>query len=865
MKRMSSRRRETYRVREIIYCCAILALVFSVPSSRIHGQSPGVAEKPYLGWSSFSEQTLSSNFLTQTNIQAQSDALEASGLQSHGFTYINIDSGWQGSYDANGRPLPNTSLFPDMATLIAHIHSNGQKVGISWTPGVAREALAANSQILDTNYPLKDILAVPYTAGNNLTSTATNGSSAGASTQNTSFLTSTRCITTTNCVASGGGASLPNYKIDFTKSGSQEYIDSIVALFASWGVDFLRLDGVSPSASNSSIDNQPDVAAWGKAIAKSGRPIWLTISSALDQDYLNTWQQYSNARRIDNDIECEGSCSTITNWALTSQRLYDLVSWENEAGPQLGWNDLGPLEVGSTAISGLNPVEQQSAVTFWAMANAPMYLGGDLNALDSETKQLLTNDEVLAVDQSGHPASQVAGGMTPIWASDLGDGTFYIALFNLNAFPSPVRIKWGTLGFIDARDVRDLWNHTDLGSSDQAFTATVLGHGVRLLKVTTKGTADRELLQNYEAEFALIHGQTMFSTCKTCSGANKVTKLGLGAENTITFNNVYAERAGTYRMQINPAANGPRGLFFQINDNDSYSLKVGGGSVNQPSTTIVPVKLQAGYNTVQFGNPANLAPDLDRIAIIGDSFVQSPGSTAYEAEVAQLSGTEFTSYCQLCSGGSKVASIDQSDENAVTFPNVSVITGGEYEMEVDYLTSGQHSLFMTVNNGKEIELDLSGSSISLPTSTVVPVLLKAGKNTIRFQSHEIEAPALDRIAIAPTIEPVNLTTSIVAQTGPQSERVWKLDIANYGDQPAHGAQINILSLTQARGKGTCQPKVLAALPLNIGTIPKHDHATVPVRLDFSNCSEDSRFNAAIVFSSDNGAVVGDTVGTDIPR
>jgi hypothetical protein len=128
-------------------------------------QSSGVADRPYLGWSSFSEQTVSSNFLTQTSIQAQSDALLSSGLQQHGFTYINIDAGWQGSFDSNGRPLPNASLFPDIAGLISHIHSNGQKAGIYWKPGVGRQAVLSNSQILGTTYHIRDILAVPNSAG----------------------------------------------------------------------------------------------------------------------------------------------------------------------------------------------------------------------------------------------------------------------------------------------------------------------------------------------------------------------------------------------------------------------------------------------------------------------------------------------------------------------------------------------------------------------------------------------------------------------------------------------------------------------------------------------------------------------------
>ena len=96
---------------------ALCALLFaSAPCG--HSQTPGIAEKPYRGWSSFSQQTISSNFLTQANMAAQSDALLSSGLQTHGFDFINIDSGWQGSFDANGRPIPNSTTFPDIAALV---------------------------------------------------------------------------------------------------------------------------------------------------------------------------------------------------------------------------------------------------------------------------------------------------------------------------------------------------------------------------------------------------------------------------------------------------------------------------------------------------------------------------------------------------------------------------------------------------------------------------------------------------------------------------------------------------------------------------------------------------------------------------
>jgi alpha-galactosidase len=797
-------------------------------------QSAGIADRPYLGWSSFSEQTVLNSFLTQTNIQAQSDALLSSGLQAHGFTYINIDVGWQGNFDSNGRPTPNTALFPNMAALIAHIHQNGQKAGIYWTPGVDRQAVIANSQILGTACHIRDILVVPNAAGDAF-------------------------------AVSDPIGSLSNFQIDFSKPGAQEYVDSIVDLFTSWGVDFIKLNGVTPGSSTLSIDNEQDVVAWSKAIAKSGRPIWLTISWAVDQDYFNTWEQYSNARRIDDDIECNGACSTLTDWALTSQRWSDLIGWQTYASSQTGWNDLGPLEVGNSFNDGVNAVEQQSAITLWAMANAPLYLGGDLTALDATGIRLLSNDEVLAVDQSGHPASQIAGGMTPVWVSDLGDGSYYVALFNLNAFPAPVTVKWGTLGFTDASNVRDLWNHRDLGRYDEKFSALILGHGARLTRVFGRGVAEPEIAQPYEAEFGMTSGQTAFTICKLCSAGREIIKLGLDKSNTVTLNDVHAEHAGTFRMEVNAATSGPRDLFYQVNNGVPTALKIGGGSFNLPSTTVIPVTLLAGDNTIQFGNPTGIAPNLDRIAIIGEGGETPLPFAVYDAEIGSLSGTTTHAACEYCSGNTKIIGLGEGSDNVVTIPDISVAGAGLYQMEVDYLTKVPRSLFMTVNDDAPIQLSLTGDSEVLPTSVVIPVALKGGKNKIQFSNQDNQAPALDKIAIGPTSEPWDLTLGIRSQTGTPDYRSWVLDLANWALTPAEGAELDLLSLVQVSGQGSCQPKVLANLPITVGTIPKQKDLTLTVPIDFSACSNDARFNASIVYSSNNGAVVGDIIDTDLSQ
>ena len=810
---------------------AIASLFTSTVSAR--AQSAGVAEKPYMGWSSFSQQVISSGFLTQANITAQSDALLASGLQAHGYNYINMDSGWMSTFDANGRPIPSAPNFPDITALVAHIHANGQKAGIYWIPGVEDPAVQANYPILGTTYHIQDILTVPYTAGN---------------------------------AFGGSGTSPYHYKIDFTKPGAQEYVTSIVNLFASWGIDFIKLDAVTPGSysDNTSIDNRDDVAAWATAIKQNSHPIWFTISWALDQDYLSTWQTYANARRIEGDVECEGNCSTITNWNMVSQRFYDLVGWENASGATVGWNDLDSLEVGNPNTDGLNSTEQQSAITLWAMGNAPMFLGGDLTILDSTGVQLLSNDEVIAVDQSGYPAKEVAGGFNPIWVSNLGNGSYYVALFNLNDFPTTMTIPWSTLGFTNATAVRDLWNQVDLGQANGSFSAVILGHGVRLLKVTGSGRATPPPSQVYEAEAGVLSGSASVASCSNCSGGNKVGNLGIGANNTLTINNISVEKAGTYQMEIDSMTVGARALTYWVNGGLPQTLNVSGGSFNIPASTTVPVQLNAGMNIVQFGNPTSYPPDMDRIVISGTGNAVAPDWTGYEAELATLAGSASVGYCGNCSGSSKAGNIGGAG-TTVTFTNVTVPTAGTYQMEVDYLTSGARSYFVSVNGGAGTELDLNGSSFNLPTSTVIPVTLNAGVNTIQFGNPTGYSPDLDRIAISPTVAVANITGAITAKLGIPALRLWKLSLTNSGTNQAKNAEVNLFSLTQDSGSGSCHPKVLALFPIPVGDIAPGAHKSIDVPVDFSRCTTSALFASSLVFSSNHGAVVGNATATTSTR
>ncbi len=797
-------------------------------------QSTTVAEHPYMGWSSFSSQTQSSSFLNQTNIEAQSDALSSSILQEHGFTYINIDDGWQKGYDSSGRPTPDPTLFPDISGLISHIHQNGQKAGIYWRTGIAREVVQANPLISGSTRYVQNILAVPNAPGNAF-------------------------------AASDSTASLSNFKIDFSTSAAQLYVESIVNLFASWGVDYIRLDGVAPGAGVLTVDNQQEVQAWAEAISKAGRPMWLTVSTGVELSDFSTWGSYTNARRIGSAIECKGSCSTLTDWPLTSERWFDLIGWQTFTSFQTGWNDLGPLEIGNPTSVGLSRVEQQSALTLWAMANSPLYLGGDISALDTDSTSLLTNDEVLAVDQSGEPATQLAGGLTPVWASDLGNGTFYIALFNLNAFPAEVTVRWKDLGFVDASNVRDVWNRKDLGEFKQNFSSVILGHGARLLRVSKSGVVDPQKSQGFVAFLGATHGKAAFIRCPTCSSGHEVIKLGLEENNYVDIEGVRVAKSGIYRMKIDAGTDGPTDIFYQANGGVETAVKIGGSGFTIPSNTIVPVSLKAGENTIRFTNPTGIAPYLDRVTIIGNGDLVDSRIGVYDAELGVLEGGATHTPCEYCSGNTQIISLGGEPDNDVLFDKVMAPGVGVYMMEIDYVAKGTRPLWVKVNHEKPFQLNLTGDSDTLPTSVVVPVSLNEGKNSITLGGGKDAAPGIDKIVIGPPAPAQNLALGLVSRKGSADNRIWTFELANFGDEAFKAAQLNSLAFVQMSGEGSCQPSILTGLPIAVGDIPPQSFKTFDLSVDFSQCAGDARFNTSASYSADRGAVAGGLVDVSLEQ
>lgn len=420
----------------------------------------GLGQKPYLGWSSWSLEATKfpgygggdhwADWLTAAHVEAQSDALHQT-LQKHGYTYVNMDSGWMGGYDAYGRPSPDPKKFPGGIVAVAqHVHRNGQKLGIYWVPGIHEDLYKINSPILGTPYHVQDIVFKPKRP------------------------------------ATGWGF---GYKIDYAQPCAQAYINSVAAQFASWGVDLLKFDGVTPGSGHNdlSIDARPDVAAWGAALKATRRPIWLILSWNLDHDYRDYWRQYANSWRITDDVETYGP--TLVGWDQVARRFDAARAWQANAGPGKGWNDLDSLDIGNGAMDGLTVDERQTYMTLWVIECAPLYSGDDLTKMDANGLRLLTNDEVLAVDQAGQIAEPVVWGGTQVWRAKNANGSVVVALFNLDGKSSAdVAATWEDLGLTGPAHVRDLWSHANLGVFNDQFHATLAPHACRLLKIT-KGKA----------------------------------------------------------------------------------------------------------------------------------------------------------------------------------------------------------------------------------------------------------------------------------------------------------------------------------------------------------------------------------------
>jgi len=447
------------------------------------------AKTPPMGWNSWDCYGAG---VWESNVIATADYL-AQHLKHHGWDIITIDIQWyeplahttqyrRGAVlemDANGRLLPATIRFPMTAAtrsfkpIADYLHAKGLRFGLHLLRGIPRQAVDRDHS---------PILGTPYKAAE---------------------IANRKSICPWNT---------DMYGVDTGKPGAQEYYDSVFALLASWDLDYVKVDDLSAPY------HKDEIEAIRKAIDRTGRPIVLSTSpGATPVSQGGHVQAHANLWRISNDF--------WDDWRALYSQFARLDNWSPFRAPG-HWPDADMLPLGNVRAwqasdnwTRFTQHEQLTLMTLWCIARSPLILGGNLPGNDEFTLALLTNDEVLAVNQNSTNNRQLFNtNNTVAWVADApGAKDKYIALFNTapapvrggrraqgglggsgGTAPSPTNAPEADLGATEPRDlsvsladigltgpakVRDLWNHKDLGAVTDKLTQTIHSHGAGLYRV----------------------------------------------------------------------------------------------------------------------------------------------------------------------------------------------------------------------------------------------------------------------------------------------------------------------------------------------------------------------------------------------
>jgi len=411
-----------------------------------------------MGWNSFTAFSVS---VVEDEVKANADYL-ASHLAPLGWEYVVVDGMWYEDYGADGtlindsprpplqvdevgRLLPALTRFPlstggaGLAPLAAYVHGLGLKFGLHIMRGIARVAVERNCRIAGTSFRAADI----------------------ANTNDTCFWYAGM------------------YGVDMTKPGAQAYYDSLIDLYAGWGVDFIKADDMG------SVYARAEVEAVAAAIGRSGRPIVLSLvggDSAFCMEHSEMW-------RVSGDLN--------DDWEQVSATFDIAAQSASYAGPG-HWPDFDTLPLGHLHLrkwgTGMDPHmtrlsrdEQRTLMTLWCIAQSPLMFAGHLPDNDDWTLSLLTNPAVLAVNQHGTNAREFSRDSNAVvWISNTPDpAARNLALFNLGDTPREITVACTELGLPAACTVCDLWQQQALASVSGNITALVPPHGAVLYRLAS--------------------------------------------------------------------------------------------------------------------------------------------------------------------------------------------------------------------------------------------------------------------------------------------------------------------------------------------------------------------------------------------
>jgi alpha-galactosidase len=387
-----------------------------------------IALTPPMGWNSWN---IYGSKVTQELVLANARAMASSGLIDHGWSYMNTDDVWQGKRGGEFYAiLPDSSLFPDMQAMVNEIHSLGLKAGIYSTPWVE-------------------------SYGHRIGGSARNAEGLFERTKE----------------------NIPRNKKQFPYAiGEYKFWDKDVKQWARWGFDYLKYDWNPIEV--------PETQIMYDLLRNSGRDVVFSLSNSTPFASIAELSKIANAWRTGGDIR--------DNWKSLKSRLLTQDKWAPYASPG-HWNDPDMMVVGwvgwgkGPRPTTLTADEQYTHMSAWCLQGVPLLLGCNLTKLDPFTISLLTNDEVIAVNQDplgkqGVVVSRVDS--CGVLAKDLEDGSKAIGLFNVtDSISRKLSVKWSELGIEGKYIVRDLWRQKDLGIFEGEFSADVKPHGVVMVSL----------------------------------------------------------------------------------------------------------------------------------------------------------------------------------------------------------------------------------------------------------------------------------------------------------------------------------------------------------------------------------------------
>ncbi len=266
--------------------------------------------------------------------------------------------------------------------------------------------------------------------------------------------------------------------INYAKPGAQAFVNSIVDEFARWGVDYIKLDGITDR-------NKADIRAWSQAIRHSGRPMQLDVTEGSYTAALGpTLDKYATQWEYSADIENYGG-QGLTDYGNVKQRFTTLSVWEPKYGGREhdAYNDFDSVEVGNCTKhgqlttqfgtvsypdgDGLTLAGRQTVLSLWSLASSPLIIGSDLTKLCPADMKLLSNRAVLAVEQDGIDASMIVNGSTEkVVAKTERHGEVAVGLFNTTTKPEVISTTASAIGLPASGRYRlvNLWTHVSSGS-----------------------------------------------------------------------------------------------------------------------------------------------------------------------------------------------------------------------------------------------------------------------------------------------------------------------------------------------------------------------------------------------------------------